>query len=116
MAAALPWLLLVLALVLLARAWRVLVQDARAGYDISMGAAGLFSGLWLLGSVSGAVALVWLCRLAPGWGLAIAVALHGASGLAYRWIVARHLGREAPPLPRPGFREFQRRTRGIGRP
>ncbi len=96
----LSWILPLLALAFFVHACRVLAEDARAGYDVGMGAAGMFSGQWLIGSVAGAWGLTLALGTAWYWGAAMFIALFMLKSLAYRFIVARNLGKEAPPLPR----------------
>lgn len=105
----LPWLLLAAAPLFFAHAWSVLSADARGGYDVTMGGAGLFSGQWLLGSVAAAVGTALLPGTAWYWGVGLFVLLFLLKGIAYRVIVATNLGRDAPPPRRGGFKEFVRR-------
>lgn len=107
---ALAWALPLVALGFFAHACRALALDARAGYDVGMGAAGLFSGEWLLGSLAGAWGLTLLLGVAWYWGVAMFVALYALKSAAYPLIVAMNLGKDAPPPPKDGFKDFLRRA------
>ena len=110
---ALAWSLPLVGLGFLAHACRSLALDARAGYDVGMGAAGLFSGEWLVGSLAGAWGLTLLLGIEWYWGVAMFVALYALKGVAYRLIVAMNLGKDAPPTPKSGFKDFMRRAHDI---
>jgi hypothetical protein len=106
----LPWALLAVGAGLLVYACRVLADDARGGYDVTMGGAGLYSGSWLVGSALAAAAVTMLTTATWWLGLGLFVVIYVAKSPVYRVIVARFLGRNAPPLPRNGFKEFMRKT------
>ena len=109
---ALSWSLPLVALAFLFHACRTLAVDARAGYDVGMGAAGLFSGEWLLGSAAGAWGLALALGVEWYWGVAMFAALYALKSVAYRLIVATNLGKQAPP-PMDGFKDFMRRAQEI---
>ncbi|MBI4204253.1 MAG: hypothetical protein HY527_04435 [Betaproteobacteria bacterium] len=107
-----PWIVLLISMALFLYACRMLAEDAKSGYDVTMGGAMFFSHLWFAGAAAGAVGLTMLFALAWWWGIAIFLALYLAKNAAYRIIVALYLGSAAPPLPKDGFKEFIRRTEG----
>jgi len=109
-AADLPWLALVAGVTLLAYACRLLAADARGGFEVSMGGAMFFSGVWMFGSAAtawgGTQLLNW-----PWWAGVIAfVVLMLLKSLAYRVIVALFLGTSMPPPKSGGFGEFVKRS------
>lgn len=110
---ALAWSLPLVALGFFAHAGRTLAVDARAGYDVGMGAAGQFSGEWLIGSAAGAWGLTLALGVEWYWGVALFVALYALKSVAYRLIVSMNLGKEAPPPPKDGFKDFLRRAEQI---
>lgn len=113
MSAILPWALLLVGLAFLFHACRALAADARSGYDIGMGAAGLFSGEWLLGSIAAAWGLTLALGVQWYWGVAMFVVLFTLKSVAYRLLVALNLGKEAPAPPKQGFKDFMRRAQEI---
>lgn len=109
-----PYLILLLiSIALFAYAWHVLSADAREGYDISMGGAMYFSGIWLLASIAASFACVNLLGAAWWWGIVLCAGLLLVKSVIYRIIVALYLGIDAPPLPKTGFKEFIRKTEEI---
>jgi len=109
-AADLPWLALVAGVALLAYACRLLAADAKGGFEVSMGGAMFFSGVWMFGSAALAWSGTALLAL-PWWaGLIAFVALMLLKSLIYRVIVALYLGSAMPPPQSGGFGEFVKRT------
>jgi len=106
----LPWIVLAVSLLVLAYACRVLIEDVKGGFDVTMGGANLFSTTWLLGAVGAATGLAQLPGIAWGWGVAVFVAIYALKGAAYCIITALYLGADAPPPAKDGFREFMRKT------
>lgn len=105
-----PWLSLLASLLLLLQACRVLIADARSGYEISMGADGLFSGHWLLAALAAAAAL-WMWQVGWGWAMLLFVLLYAGKLPVRALIVALWLGRDLPANAAPaGFKEFLRRA------
>jgi hypothetical protein len=87
MTAYLPWTLALIALGFFVHACRALAADAKAGYDVGTGAAGLFTGEWMIGAVSGALGLTLALQLAWYWGATIFGVLVLLKGPAYDLIV-----------------------------
>ena len=106
----LPWIVLSVSTLFLLYACCVLIEDAKGGYDITMGGANLFSSAWLAGAAGAAVGLTLLLDITWWWGIAAFVAIYLLKSVVYWIITALFLGAEAPPPPKGGFKEFIRKT------
>lgn len=104
--------LAVLSLVFLVNACRVLAADARSGAYVTMGGEMYFAQLWASGSLCGAAAAILLLEASWLWFAPGVVVLYVLSFPGRRIVVFFNLGRDAPPPPKEGFREFIRRTEG----
>lgn len=106
----LPWIVLLVSILFLLYACRALIEDAKGGYDITMGESMLFSTAWFTGAAGAATGLTLLLEFAWWWGIAAFVAIYLLQG-AVRWIITTlYLGTEAPPPPKNGFKDFIRKT------
>ncbi len=103
-------LLLVAALAGFAHACRMLANDAREGTYVTMGGQMLFSHIWFLSAALGAVAMARLAGIAWWQGVGLFVALVVLMWPVRWMIVTMYLGRDAPPPPKDGLREFLRKT------
>jgi hypothetical protein len=106
----LPWLLLAASSLGFVLAWRTLAADAREGLYVTMGGQMMYSHTWYLSAFLGAAGLATLPGVAWWWGLVLFVALVVLQWPVSRVVIALNLGRDAPPPPKDGFREFIRKT------
>lgn len=89
-------LALLATLVLLTHACRLLIADARAGVDLSMGAESLFSHLWLFAGVLTSVALI-LQDIGGVWLVLVCVPVFYLLSLPVRRLIkAIFLGADVP--------------------
>ncbi|MGE0484140.1 MAG: hypothetical protein AB7Q81_08360 [Gammaproteobacteria bacterium] len=110
------WALLVLGLLVWAKAARDLVVDARGGAEVSLGGAMLFGHQWLAGSMLLGYAAVGLAGIPPAAGVALAIVLYLARGAVRHALESRQLGRDLPAAPaaRAGLARLAERERELG--
>ncbi len=93
-------------------ACRVLVADAKSGPYVTMGGEMYFAQLWGLASLAGIAGLVMLSGASWWFYVPGVVVFYLISFPLRTFLTAVYLGREAPPPPKDGFKEFIRRTEG----
>lgn len=101
---------LVAGILVLAYACRMLMADARGGFEITMGGAMWFSQLWTLG----AAACAWGISVLAGWpwwaGVLLFAGLFLVKSAVYRVIAVLFVGRSLPAPKSGGFSEFVKRS------
>ena len=104
-------IILIIALLLYLYACRIIIDDARHNYSITMGAEMLFSHLWFLAGLLAVIGVIRLLQLSWWLFLPAVVILYLVSFPVRSWIDVLFRGRDLDPVKPAGFKAFEQKLK-----